>query len=108
MSKGIFLINEEGGLVRLNQAEYDSESVLQEMLAKYPELIPGEQINSGSPRRWLLIDREIGIPDEDAGSKRWSLDHLLIDQDAIEGISGSSELEQLKKQTLQSIHWGYI
>jgi len=83
MDKGIFLINENGGLVRLNQAEYDSESILQEMLAKYPELIPGDQINSGSPRRWLLIDREMGIPDEDAGSKRWSLDHLMIDQDAI-------------------------
>ena len=83
MSKGIFLIDESGGLVRLNQADYDSESILQEMLAKYPELIPGDQINAGSPRRWLLIDREMGIPDEDAGSKRWSLDHLLIDQDAI-------------------------
>jgi hypothetical protein len=83
MSKGIFLIDENGGLVRLDQAEYDSESVLQEMLAKYPELIPGDQINSISPRRWLLIDREMGIPDEEAGSRRWSLDHLLIDQDAI-------------------------
>ena len=83
MTNGIFLINEQGELVRLNQAEYDSESVLQEMLAKYPELIPGDQIDSGSPRRWLLIDREVGIPDEEEGYKRWFLDHLLIDQDAI-------------------------
>jgi hypothetical protein len=44
MSKGIFLIDENGGLVRLDQAEYDSESVLQEMLAKYPELITLQEI----------------------------------------------------------------
>lgn len=35
------------------------------------------------PRRWLLVKREAGIPDREAGGSRWSLDHLFIDQEAV-------------------------
>jgi hypothetical protein len=38
---------------------------------------------AGSPRRWLLVKREAGVPDRDAGGGRWSLDHLFIDQEAV-------------------------
>src|SRR5256885_15636708 len=37
----------------------------------------------GSPRRWLLVTREKGVPDREAGGDRWSLDHLFIDQEAV-------------------------
>ncbi|MDT8446525.1 MAG: hypothetical protein RRB13_06460 [bacterium] len=83
MQDGIFLIQKGGELLKLQAADYDTEDVLQALLAKYPELIPGEQINGTDPRRWLLIDREVGVPGEEKGGNRWALDHLFVDQDAI-------------------------
>src|SRR5205085_9682564 len=62
---------------------YDSEDVLQVLLAKYPNLLAGDQMDSVAPRRWLLISREMGVPSEEEGGDRWSLDHLFLDQDAI-------------------------
>jgi hypothetical protein len=40
-------------------------------------------MDEASPRRWLLISREVGVPSEEDGADRWSLDHLFLDQDAI-------------------------
>jgi len=82
-SDAIYLLNKNGELVRLTKSSYDSEAVLQELLTKYPDLLPGEQINSASPRKWLFIDREVGVPSEEEGADRWSLDHLFIDQEGI-------------------------
>ena len=42
-----------------------------------------EQINQEEPRRWLLISREVGVPAEENGAGRWSLDHLFVDQDGV-------------------------
>ena len=39
-----------------------------------------------SPRRWVLIRREMGVPSVDGGSAQWSLDHLFLDQDGIPTI----------------------
>jgi len=83
MSGGIFLISDNGNLVELENQPYDSENLLQELLAKYPNLIAGEQINSASPRRWLLVKREKEIPSEEGGSGRWAVDHLFLDQEGI-------------------------
>lgn len=67
----------------MDEALYDSERLLQEMLANHPDLLAGEQINSDVPRRWLLVMREMAVPDEEDGAGRWSLDHLFLDQDAV-------------------------
>lgn len=80
---GIFLIDESGELVPLGEKEYDSEAMLQELLAKHPDLLAGDQVNPIAPRQWLFVAREAGIPDREGGSGRWSLDHLFLDQDAI-------------------------
>jgi transposase len=37
------------------------EDLLQKLLADYAQILAGEQINSQVPRRWLLIDREVGM-----------------------------------------------
>src|SRR5215470_14796415 len=66
----------------MREQAYDSEDLLQALLAKYPNLLAGDQL-AGSPRRWLLVRREAGIPDREAGGARWSLDHLFIDQEAV-------------------------
>ncbi len=83
MASGIFLIQSDGSLVELAEESYNSESLLQELLAKYPNLLSADQSNLNQPRRWLLIKREMGIPDGEDVSDRWSLDHLFLDQDGI-------------------------
>lgn len=83
MNGGIFLIQDNGQLIEMTEQEYDSEDLLQELLATYPSLISGEQIDSESPRRWVLISREISLPSQEDGAGRWSVDHLFLDQDAV-------------------------
>ncbi|MBI5947107.1 MAG: hypothetical protein HY875_03100 [Chloroflexi bacterium] len=88
MSDGIFVIKGELGsgeeeLVEMRQAPYDSEDVLQDILARYPDLLAGGQMNPESPRRWLLIRREQSVPDTLDGAARWSLDHLFVDQEGV-------------------------
>lgn len=56
---------------------------LQLILKNNPDLLPGEQITPDNPRRWLLIKREMPVPDPNTGSDRWSIDLLFADQDAI-------------------------
>jgi hypothetical protein len=83
MSGGIFLIREDGGLVEMSERPYDSEDLLQRLLADHPSVLAGTQLGSGEPRRWLLVRREVGVPSEEAGGGRWSLDHLFLDQEGI-------------------------
>lgn len=78
----IFLVNQGGeSLTPLTETAYEKEEHLQAFLAQYPDLIPGDQI-AEPPCRWLLISREMGVSDGEAGG-RWSLDHLFVDQDSI-------------------------
>ena len=83
MNETIFLLDNNGQLVEMNEAAYLTEDLLQKLLADYPALISGSQIDPDRPRRWLLISREFGVPDEKDSGQRWSLDHLFIDQDGI-------------------------
>ena len=78
----IYVRNEAGGLEPLKEKWFDTEDELQALLARHPELLEGTQINPDKPRRWILITREQGIADTAGASARWSLDHLVIDQDA--------------------------
>lgn len=75
----IFLLSETGILQRVMRAEYDSELLLQDLVDSYPELLAGEQISPTVPVRWLVIDKEVGIPDAAEASDRWALDILLVD-----------------------------
>ena len=83
MSGAIYILGDNGSLTALVERKYDSEALLQTLLAKYPSILAGDQISPQTPRKWLLIRREVGVPDEDGGAERWSLDHLFLDQDAI-------------------------
>ncbi|MFO7539058.1 MAG: hypothetical protein R6X32_13520 [Chloroflexota bacterium] len=85
MSNGrIFLIGQtENDWIPMVETPYDQEEILQHALAQYPDLLPGDQINPESPRRWLLVKRELGVPGMANGGGIWSLDHLFLDQDGI-------------------------
>ena len=80
---GIFHIQNDGSLVEMSEANYESEDLLQTLLADYPSLLAGDQIQPENPRRWLLIRREMPVPDQLDGGGRWALDHLFFDQDAV-------------------------
>jgi hypothetical protein len=79
----IYLLQENGSLESLTEQPYASESLLQELLGTYPDLLAGDQISESAPRRWLLVSREMGVPLEEDGGGQMSLDHLFLDQDGI-------------------------
>ena len=83
MSERIYIRVKGGGLEPLEEERFSSEDDLQALIAQHPELLDGEQIRPGDPRRWILITREKGIADTPGSSARWSLDHLIVDQDAV-------------------------
>lgn len=54
------------------ETAFAAEVDLQKLLADHPGLLPGDQIDPGLPRRWLLVSREVGIPDQEQGGARWA------------------------------------
>ena len=83
MAERIYVMNDKGEIHPLAEEPFDTEDLLQRLVADHPELLDGEQMRPGDPRRWILITREKSIPDTVDAGARWSVDHLLVDQDAI-------------------------
>ena len=81
MAGGIFVLDSDGGLTEMAETAFAAEVDLQKLLAQHPGLLPGDQIDPESPRRWLLVAREVSVPD-DVGT-RWALDHLFLDQEGV-------------------------
>jgi hypothetical protein len=82
MSEGIF-VRRGDELIAMSEQQYELEDHLQELLSRHPDLLAGGQMNREDPRRWLLVSREAGLPSEQDGSARWSVDHLFLDQDGV-------------------------
>lgn len=61
----------------------DEARDIHDLIENNLDLIPGDQINPENPRQWLLVKREMPVPDPGSGSARWSIDFLLADQDAM-------------------------
>ncbi len=83
MPDGIYLIQDGGGLVRMDEQAYDSEVLLHTLIAQYPGLLAGEQAEGAEPRRYLLVEREAAIPVGEGGGDHFALDHLFLDQDGV-------------------------
>ena len=83
MAERIYTIVGGGDLEPLEEAPFSTEDELQALIARHPELLDGEQMRPGDPRRWILITREKGISERSDAGARWSIDHLIIDQDAV-------------------------
>jgi hypothetical protein len=83
MAGEIFLLMQNKKLVEMKEEMYKSEDLLQSLLEEYPKLLAGDQIDSGAPRKWLLISREMGLPSEEDSGDRWAVDHLFLDQDGV-------------------------
>ena len=83
MTSRIFLLDEKRNLTPMEETSYESESLLQRLLADHPDLLSGDDTGASEPRRWLLVSREMSMPAEQDGAGRWSLDHLFLDQDGV-------------------------
>ncbi len=68
-------------LVPLSDKKYATEDELQELVARFPEVLNGDE--SATARRYALVRREHGVAGSADGGDRWSVDHVFIDQDAI-------------------------
>lgn len=80
----LYLIKADGQTMPMNRIRCkDEERELQDLLEVNPQLMPGDQIKPDDPRRWLLIKREMPVPDPSSGEDRWSIDHFFVDQSAI-------------------------
>lgn len=83
MSGGIYLLRGDDELVEMRETPYEAEDVLQQLIAKFPSLLAGDQLDGEVSRRWLLVGREASLPDVEDAAGRWSVDHLFLDQDAV-------------------------
>ena len=83
MTERIYTRDRGKGLEPLEEEPFCSENALQALIAENPELLDGRQMRPDNPRRWILITREKGIAESSDAGERWSLDHLLIDQEAV-------------------------
>lgn len=83
MSEGIYL-EQDGQLVDMRAAPYESEDLLQQLLERHAMLLAGDQLTpDAEPRRFVLVKREAGIPDSETSGDRWSVDHVFLDQDGV-------------------------
>lgn len=79
----MFVLSDDRRLTPVEETPYDSEDLLQQLLADYPVLLPDQLALDEVPRRWVLIRRELGVAFEGVGGVRWAMDHLFLDQDGI-------------------------
>jgi hypothetical protein len=80
----VYVVGEDKSCMELTQLRCKDEGdELQTLLERNPHLLPGEQIDPEDPRRWLLIKREMPVPDPESGTDRWSIDFLYADQSAV-------------------------
>ncbi len=66
--------------VSMTETPYDSEDLLQALVAQHAEILADEDAGQGP---LLLIRREAGVNDQADGGGRWSLDHLYVDTEGI-------------------------
>jgi hypothetical protein len=83
MSGGVFVLKDPKTLIAMQPADFVTEKDFQSLLADFPALLSGDQMDSTAPRRWVLVKREQAIPSQDGGAARWSIDHLFLDQEGI-------------------------
>lgn len=80
MDSNIYLVDANNALLELRRTAYDSEDLLQGLIADHPALLGSA---TGSDSGLLLIKREYSVPDAVDGNGRWSLDHLFLDRESV-------------------------
>ena len=75
MAEKIYIRNAGGALEPVVERRFETELMLEKLVAQHPELLAGEQMRPDDPLRWILIKPQMEI-------EGWAVDLLLIDQDA--------------------------
>ena len=77
----VYMIESNGSTSAMTQVQCkNEEKELQDILGNNHNLLPGSQIRPDDPCRWLLIKREMPVPDPNTGDGRWSIDFFFVDQ----------------------------
>jgi hypothetical protein len=83
MNTNPIFVRSGDALHEMTERLYASEDDFQQTLARHPRLLDFGTLTDGSPRRLLLVGREIGVPAGETGGAAFSLDHLFVDADAV-------------------------
>ena len=73
MAEKIYIRNASGTLEPVTEQPFETEAILEGLVAQYPELLAGEQMRPDDPLRWILIKPQMEI-------EGWAIDLLLVDQ----------------------------
>lgn len=73
----------EGKPEPLEETPSSTEGRLQKLIADHPDLLDGVQIRPGDARRRILVVPKKGIAASSGGNARWSMNHLIVDRDAV-------------------------
>lgn len=84
---GIFL-RDGDTYVELVEQPYDTEKMLQDLIAQHPQILAGDERGHG---RLVLVKQEAALDDPELGGSRWSLDHLYLD------AAGTPTLVEVKR-----------
>jgi hypothetical protein len=77
MPDRIYLVHDGGTISPLDSSDYENEALLQKLVAEIPAVLAG---GNAADDGWILVKREMEVPDSDDSSGRWSLDHLFLDR----------------------------
>ena len=116
MNSGFFSIDNDGNLNDVSEVAFSTEDALQELVAKYPRLLSGDEGSANDMTEWLFIAREVGIPSQEGQADRWAVDHLFLDREGVPTLvevkrsSDSRIRREVVGQLLDyaanaSIHW---
>lgn len=80
----VYIVKPDGGTELMQEIMCkDEDRELQTLLEQNYDLLPGDQIDPDDPCRWMLVKREMPVPDPVTGTDRWSIDFLFLDQNAV-------------------------
>ena len=79
-SMGAIYVKQGETYVPMRERPYESEALLQRLLAQHPEMLASTDTRETS---LLLIRREAAVADAAEGGGRWSLDHLYVDANGL-------------------------
>jgi hypothetical protein len=81
MPKSVFLIPPSGTPEQLTLADFVDEDELHSLVERVPELL--DECLLDAHGGWIVVQREMGIPDAPSASDRWAVDLFLLDSEGV-------------------------
>lgn len=75
-----YVVHADGGSEEMERVHCRNEDrELQQLLEQNHDLLPGDQIRPETGCRWLLVKREMPVPNPRTAQDQWSIDFLFVD-----------------------------